>query len=92
MNAVDNYILSTVNGRPGKVSHMFEKQVIADLLQRAVDIVDWNELYVRVSRLVTRPYIVMESETAFTIYYVYMPRQVATVNEINMPGNVNYII
>ena len=92
MNAVDNYILSVVNGRAGKVSHTFEKQVIADLLQRAVDIVDWNELYARVSWSVTRPYILMESDTSFTIYYVQTPRQVTTVNEINMTGNVNYII
>ena len=92
MNAVDNYILSIVNGRAGKVSHTFEKQVIADLLQRAVDIVDWNELYARVSWSVTCPYILMESDTSFTIYYVQTPRQVTTVNEINMTGNVNYII
>ncbi len=92
MNAVDNYILSIVNGRAGKVSHTFEKQIIADMLQRTVDTMDWAEMYARVSWSVTRPYILMESESSFTVYYVQSPRHVTTVNEVNMNGNVNYII
>ena len=92
MNNVDNYILSIVNGRAGKLSYTFEKQIIADMLQRTVNTVDWAEMYARVSWSVTRPYILMESESSFTIYYVQSPRHVTAVNEMNSNGNVNYII
>jgi len=62
------------------------------MLQRTVNTVDWAEMYARVSWSVTRPYILMESESSFTIYYVQSPRNVTTVNDVYMNGNVNYII
>jgi hypothetical protein len=88
MNEVDNYILSVINARRGNLSHTFQKQFVADIIHKDILSVDWSGIYTRVQRTVHHPYILMESETSFTIYYVQTPQHMR--NPIT--SDVNYII
>jgi hypothetical protein len=88
MNEVDNYILSVINAQRGKLSHTFEKQHIANLIQKDISSVGWSEIYTRIQRIVHHSYILMESETSFTVYYVQTPQHVRNA----IMSDVNYII
>jgi hypothetical protein len=88
MNNVDNYILSVINGRRDKLSHTFQKQFIADIVHKDILSVDWSEIYTRIQRTVYHPYILMESDTSFTVYYVQTPHHVRNP----VTSDVNYII
>ena len=92
MEQIDNYMHSVlnVNTQSGHYSHTFDKTAIATILNRAMDAVTWTDIYARLSQYITRSYILMETQTAFTVYYVQVPNR--PVHRHLSQGGVNYII
>ncbi len=92
MEQIDNYMHSVLNmnTQSGHYSHTFDKTAIATILNCAMDAVNWFDVYDRLSQYITRSYILMETQTAFTVYYVHVPNR--PVHRHLSQGGVNYII